>query len=77
MTNNNFLFKKKNYILMLVGLLVIALGFILMSGGGDNNPEEFNEDVYSLLHIGIAPSVVIMGFAIEAWAIFVNDKEEK
>ena len=70
-----FIFGKKNYQIMLVGLVCIAVGFILMAGGGSDNPEVFNEEIYSWRRIRLAPTLVIIGFAIEIYAILVNLKK--
>lgn len=72
-----FVFTKKNYQLMLVGLAVIALGFILMSGGGSDDPNVFNEDIFSFRRIRLAPTVILIGFAIEIVAILRNPNKEK
>ena len=70
-----FIFGKKNYQIMLIGLVCIAAGFILMAGGGSDNPEVFNEEIYSWRRIRLAPTLVIIGFAIEIYAILVNPKK--
>jgi hypothetical protein len=70
-----FLFGKKNYIIMLVGIVFIALGFIFMAGGGSDNPEVFNEEIYNWQRIRLAPTLVIIGLAIEFYAIFANPKK--
>ena len=57
---------------MIVGIIFIALGFILMSGGGSDDPNVFNEEIYSFRRIRIAPLIVIIGFAIEIYAILTN-----
>lgn len=67
-----FVFGKKNYIFMFIGLAVIALGFILMAGGGSTDPNVFDEAVFSTRRIHIAPMLVIAGFAIEIYAILLN-----
>lgn len=67
-----FLFKKKNYQFMILGLIVIAVGFALMAGGGSDNPEVFNEDIFSWRRIRLAPTLVLIGFGIEAYAILLN-----
>jgi hypothetical protein len=67
-----FVFGKKNYLFMFIGLAVIALGFILMGGGASDDPNVFNEAVFSTRRIHIAPMVVIAGFAIEIYAILLN-----
>ncbi|MFQ3180748.1 MAG: hypothetical protein ACI9Z4_000334 [Polaribacter sp.] len=70
-----FLFGKKNYIIMLIGIVFIALGFIFMAGGGSDNPEVFNEEIYNWQRIRLAPTLVIIGLAIEFYAIFANPKK--
>lgn len=72
---SEFLFGKRNYIIMLIGLLVIALGFILMAGGGSDDPTVFNEEIYSFRRIRLAPTLVLIGFAIEIYAILINPKK--
>ena len=67
-----FVFGKKNYVVMLIGLAVIALGFILMSGGGSDDPNVFNEEIYNFRRIRLAPTLVLLGFAIEVYAILLN-----
>ena len=70
-----FLFGKKNYLFMFIGIAFIALGFILMTGGGSNDPEVFNEDIYNFQRIRLAPTLVIIGLAIEIYAIMLNPKK--
>lgn len=68
--SNSMLFDKNNYIIMLVGLAVLVLGFILMAGGKSNDPNVFNADeIYSFRRITLAPIMVLLGFAIEIYAI--------
>lgn len=71
-----FIFQKKNYTFMLIGLAVIVLGFILMSGGGSDDPEVFNPEMFSWRRIRLAPALVIIGFAIEVYAILLNPNKE-
>ena len=59
----------KNYILILVGALIILLGFILMSGGEPATPEAFDYGIFSFRRITLAPIVVVVGFAFEIYAI--------
>lgn len=70
-----FIFGKKNYKWMLIGLGVIALGFILMSGGGSDDPNVFNPEIYSWRRIRLAPAIVLVGFGIEVYAILLNPKK--
>ncbi|MDA9235014.1 DUF3098 domain-containing protein [Polaribacter sp.] len=73
-TKQEFLFGKRNYIIMLVGLFVIALGFVLMAGGGSDDPAVFNEEIYNWQRIRLAPTLVIIGLGIEIYAILANPK---
>ena len=70
-----FLFGKKNYIIMLIGIVFITVGFIFMSGGGSDNPEVFNEEIYNWQRIRLAPTLVIIGLAIEIYAILADPKK--
>ena len=70
-----FLFEKKNYLIMVIGLVIIALGFILMSGGGSEDPNVFNEEIYNFRRIRLAPTLVLIGFAIEIYAILAKPKK--
>jgi len=64
------LFGRENYLLMAAGLLVLAIGFFLMSGGKSNDPNVFDpKEVYSFTRITIAPLLIIAGFVIEIIAI--------
>ena len=78
MENNNkpeFLFDKVNYKILLVGLAVIGLGFILMSGGGSEDPNVFNKEIFSFRRIRLAPTVVLIGFGITIYSILKNPKK--
>jgi hypothetical protein len=74
-TKQEFLFGKRNYIIMLVGLFVIALGFIFMAGGGSDDPTVFNKEIYNWQRIRLAPTLVIIGLGIEIYAILANPKK--
>ncbi len=72
---SNPLFDKGNYMWMLIGLAVLALGFFLMAGGKSSDPKVFNADeVYSTRRITIAPILIIAGFIIEIFAIMKKSK---
>lgn len=73
----DFVFGKKNYIVMAIGFAVIALGFILMAGGGSDDPNVFNPDIYSFRRIRLAPTIVLIGFGIEVYAILLNPNKKK
>ncbi len=72
-----FIFSKKNYRLMLIGLSVIVLGFIFMIGGGSKDPDVFNPDIFNFRRIRLAPALVLIGFGIEIAAILRSFKNTK
>ena len=67
-----FIFQKKNYLFLFIGIAFIALGFILMSGGGSDDPEVFNPDIYNFRRIRLAPTLVLIGLGIQIYAILLN-----
>ena len=69
--NNNelFAFYKENYKYLFLGLIFLALGFILMIGGKSEDPNVFNEAIFNTRRLTIAPLLLIIGFSIEFWAI--------
>lgn len=67
-------FTVKNYVMMLAGVLVIVLGFILMSGGGEHTVTEFDETIFSFRRITLAPIVVVAGFVIVGVSIMKRFK---
>ncbi|MEG3656563.1 Protein of unknown function [Arenibacter palladensis] len=72
-----FIFQKKNYLFMFVGLAFISLGFILMSGGGSDDPNVFNPEIYNFRRIRLAPTLVLIGLGIEVYAILLNPHKKK
>lgn len=72
-----FIFQKKNYMFMFIGIALIALGFILMSGGGSDDPNVFNPDIYNFRRIRLAPTLVLIGLGIEVYAILLNPHKKK
>ena len=74
----SFIFGKKNYKFMFIGLLCIALGFILMAGGGSDDPNVFNPEIFNFRRIRLAPTLILTGFGIQIYAILLNpDKTKK
>jgi hypothetical protein len=74
---HEFLFEKVNYKILLIGIGVIALGFLLMSGGGSDDPNVFNEAVFDFRRIRLAPTTVLIGFGITIYAILKNPKKDQ
>jgi hypothetical protein len=76
-SKQEFIFQKKNYMFMFIGIAFIALGFILMSGGGSDDPNVFSEDIYNFRRIRLAPTLVLIGLGIEVYAILLNPHKKK
>ncbi|MCX7547022.1 DUF3098 domain-containing protein [Xanthomarina sp. F1114] len=75
-TESTFIFGKRNYKFMLIGLACIAVGFILMSGGGSDDPNVFSPDIFSFRRIRLAPTLVLIGFGIQVYAILLKPKKD-
>ena len=73
--NTGFAFGKSNYRLMLIGIGFILLGFILMAGGGSDDPSKFSEEIFSTRRITVAPILILTGFIIEIFAILKKSKD--
>ncbi len=77
-SKKEFIFSRATYKLMVIGFVVIALGFILMVGGGSDDPNVFNPEIFNFRRIRLAPALVLIGFGIEIAAIlrsFNNPKK--
>ena len=72
---HELLFKKENYKILLIGLVIIAIGFILMSGGGTDDPNVFSKDIFSFRRIRLAPTVILIGFGVVFFSIFKKTKK--
>ena len=67
----------RNYALMIVGAVVVVLGFVLMAGGTVATPEEFSYDIFSWRRITLAPILIVAGFAFEIYALLKKFKSSK
>jgi hypothetical protein len=72
-----FLFEKRNYRFLFLALSVIALGFILMAGGGSDDPNFFNEEIFNFRRIRLAPTLVLIGFGIAMYSILTRETNKK
>jgi len=70
----NFLFNKKRYLMLIISLFIVAIGFILMSGGGSDDPSVFKDEIYNFRRIRLAPLIVIIGFISCIVTILYNQK---
>ena len=70
-----FAFGKENYRLLIIGLIVIAVGFLLMIGGGSDDPNVFSYDIFSFRRMTLAPILILLGYGIEIYAIMKKPKD--
>lgn len=71
---HEFLFGKENFIILGIGALLVILGFVLMAGGGSEDPNEFNPAIFSTQRIVIAPILIIGGFVLNIYGIMRKRK---
>jgi hypothetical protein len=71
-----FNFGKRNYQMMIAGVVIIVLGYILMSGGKSEDPEVFSEAIFSTRRLTVAPLLIISGLVLEVFAILYKAKDE-
>ena len=76
LNKKTFVFEKKNYLAMIIGLAFITLGFILMSGGGSEDPNVFNPEIYNWRRIRLAPALILIGFGVEVYAILLDTRKK-
>ena len=67
--------EKRNYQIIIIGIILIATGFILMSGGRSDDPEVFNPEIYNFRRIRLAPTLILIGLALQAYGILYNKKK--
>ena len=70
-----FAFGKENYRLLFIGLAFIIVGFLLMVGGGSDDPKVFNPEIFSFRRITLAPIMILAGYVIEIFAIMKKPKD--
>ena len=71
----NKLFTRDNYKWMLIGLVIMAIGFFLMAGGKSADPNVFNDnEIYGFRRITLAPILIVGGLVIEIYAIMKKQK---
>ncbi|MBQ0117416.1 MAG: DUF3098 domain-containing protein [Flavobacterium sp.] len=70
---NNQLFGATNFKILLLGIAVIAIGYLLMSGGGTTDPNVFSDAIFNFRRIRLAPTVVLIGIGITIYSIFKKD----
>ena len=75
MNKKDFAFDKVNYILLAIGMAVVILGFLLMSGAGSTE-NAYNPDIFSARRIKVAPVVCLLGFVSMIYAVVRRPKDE-
>ena len=73
----SFVFDKINYIIMLAGLVLLALGYIFLCGGGSDDPNVFNPEMFNGRRLYLAPIFIILGLIVEIVAIMYEGKKEE
>ena len=68
----DFVFKKKNYILLISGLVLILLGVFLMIGGESEDPTKFSEKIFNFQRLTLAPILIVSGFVLEIFAVMLK-----
>jgi uncharacterized BrkB/YihY/UPF0761 family membrane protein len=68
---------KENYILLAIAFAFVVIGFILMMGGGSDDPAVFDESIYGFQRITLAPVVVVFGFIFAIYAIMKKPRVDK
>ena len=68
------IFRKFNYILMIIGIVILAIGYILLAGGGSEDPNVFNPEIFNTRRIVVAPIVMLIGLIIVIVAIMYHPK---
>jgi len=74
-SQDQFAFTRTNYIILLAGLAIIVVGFLLMTGGGTDDPNVYNPDVFSPRRITVAPVVVMIGYVVVLVAIMKKTRD--
>ncbi len=69
-----FAFQRENYIYMLIGLALLALGFLIMIGGGSDTTDKFSPAIFDFRRITLAPLLILAGYGVEIYAIMMRPK---
>lgn len=70
-----FAFERNNYKWMLAGLAIIVVGFLLMIGGGSDDPSVFNPAIFNFQRLTLAPLLILGGFVVEIFAIMKRPRD--
>ncbi len=76
MDKSNFSFGRKNFILLAIGMVIVIIGFVLMSGAGSTD-QAYNPDIFSARRIKVAPLVCLLGFVSMIYAVVYKEKNKE
>jgi hypothetical protein len=74
---SSFVFEKQNYQLMIIGLVIIIVGYVLMSGGSGDDPTAFYPEIFNSQRLTVAPIIILIGLLIEIYAIMKPKSSSK
>lgn len=74
MEKQTFIFERNNFLMVIGGIVLMIIGYLLMVGGGSDNPEVFNPEIFSVRRIVIAPIFILAGLLLEIFAIMIKGK---
>lgn len=74
--NKTMPFGRDNYLWVIIGLAFLLIGFLLMIGGGSDDPDVFNEAIFNFRRLTLAPILVLVGFGIQIYAIMKKTKNK-
>ncbi len=72
--SKKILFRKRNYRILFIAFLMIVTGFIIMTGGGSDNPNLFNQEIFNFQRIRLAPTIILIGFGTAMYSILTQNK---
>jgi hypothetical protein len=75
MAEKDYLFNKRRYRFLTLSILIIGIGFVLMSGGESTDPDIFNNEIYNFRRIRLAPLMVVLGFVLCMFSILYKEKK--
>lgn len=74
-TEQKFVFNRENYIWLISGLVLMAIGFLLLIGGGSDDPEVFSDALFDFQRLTLAPILILAGLVVEIFAIMKRPKK--
>lgn len=75
--NKTPLFRKMNYILMVIGAIILVIGYFCISGGAAEQPDQFNPEVFNTQRTVVAPILLLLGLIVEIFAIMWHPKQKE